>query len=105
MKKIVLALLLIFIACLFALTIKAQSFDSCTYYHHQRDSISQHTLILAEQVQWVQYYLGVIAHNPKDAKYDKGWLTRAVASKLPPNPFLKSLRIQKTVNKIAQKRK
>src|SRR5882724_5587264 len=71
-----------------ALTTNAQV-DSCIYYKHKCDTLNHKLFIAQAQVDWVQYYLATINKHPKDLTYSKGWLIRAVANKLPINPYVK----------------
>lgn len=83
-------------------TVKKLPVDSCAYYKRRVDTLNHKCQILANQVEWVQYYLALMGRRPKDTVYSRGWLTRAVASKLPPNPYAKPKVVSK---KIIKKKK
>ncbi len=72
----------------------AITIDSCQYWKdmyvaakHKIDTLNHKCQIYGNQVDWVQYYLNIIKKNPSQMKYDRGWLTRAISAKLPPNPY------------------
>lgn len=80
------------ISILFVLHIALSStaqIDSCKYYKRKCDTLNHKLFIAQAQVDWVQYYLATIQKHPKDLTYSKGWLIRAVANKLPINPYIK----------------
>lgn len=84
MKKLILILV-----CFLSLQATAQKIDSCAYYRRKVDTLNHRNFILQSQVDWVQYYLALMKRRPKDTIYSKGWLIRAVSSKLPPNKYEK----------------
>lgn len=89
------------LACTLAGTAKVT--DSCSYYRAKCDSLEHASFILYSQVDWVQYYLALMQKRQKDTVYSKGWLIRAVANKLPANPYM-GTPVKKQVHKSATKK-
>lgn len=81
---------ILFLILFYSVSSSAQNIDSCSFYKSEYVRLKVKVQLTQQNLFWLNRFVDVVAKNPSQAKFVKGWSNRVNAAKLFSSQFDKT---------------